>query len=163
MKQLTIDKREYTACVFTGHRELGKDFSPRALQTAIIECIEKGVTVFYNGVARGFDLLAAEAVLNLKKIYDIKLIACVPYYGQERGYNDEERARYCSILSKADEVVVLSEEYYKGCLLRRNDYMVERADCMIAYLSKEQGGTAYTVNKFRKKKGDNIFFLGKQN
>lgn len=159
MEQLSIEKKQFTACVFTGHRELGEELSRAKVKKAILEYAEKGVTVFYNGVAKGFDLLAAEEVLKLKKKRQIKLIACVPYYGQERGYSEADKARYRAILKKADEVVILSEEYYMGCLLRRNDYMVERADCMIAYLCKESGGTAYTVRKFRKQKGENVLYL----
>ena len=50
----------------------------------------------------------------------------------------------------ADEKIVLSETYYKGCMLVRDKYMAERADIMIAYCKKEKGGTAFTVNCFKK-------------
>jgi uncharacterized phage-like protein YoqJ len=161
LEKSVIKEKSYTACVFTGHRELGVSFSIEELRKAIITRINQGVTVFYNGVARGFDLLAAKEVLSLKKEYDIKLVACVPYRKQAVAYTPSEKALYDEILKNADEVAVLTENYYKGCLLRRNDYMIERSDCMIAYLTKDEGGTAYTVRNFRKKVGDHIIFVGK--
>ena len=158
-EQLTLEKTTYTACVFTGHRVLKSDFSAEEVRKAILMRIEQGVTVFYNGVAKGFDLASAEELLKLKKDYPIKLIACVPYPKQASGYNPEERAKYDEILAKADEVVVLSKYYYNGCFLARNDYMIERSDCMIAYLNESTGGTAYTVRNFRKNKGNHIIFV----
>ena len=148
---LFSNNEEYTACALTGHRELGEDFDEKKLENAVEEMIKRGVKRFYNGGALGFDLVAAETVLKCKKNSEIKLIMCVPFYGQEKRYSAQDKARYARILKEADEVVTLAEHYYKGCLLRRNDYMIEHADCMIAYLKSEKGGTAYTVKKGRKK------------
>lgn len=56
------------ACCFTGHREIPpEDREP--LRAALLSEIqrlyaEKGVTEFYTGGARGFDTMAAEAVLE---------------------------------------------------------------------------------------------------
>ena len=148
---LFSNNEEYTACALTGHRELGEDFDEKKLKNAVEEMIKKGVKRFYNGGALGFDLISAEIVLKYKKNSEIKLIMCVPFYGQEKRYSAQDKARYARILKEADDVVTLAEHYYKGCLLRRNDYMIEHADCMIAYLKSEKGGTAYTVKKGRKK------------
>ncbi len=159
MENIFFGKKEYTACAFTGHRELEEDFNENNLTKRVEELIQKGVKIFYNGGALGFDLTSAEIVLKLKKKYDVKLVICVPFYGQERRYSLQDKERYQKILKKADEVIILSDEYYKGCLLRRNDYMIERADCLIAYLKKDFGGTAYTVKKFRAKKGEDIIYI----
>ena len=158
-EQLTFEKTTYHACVFTGHRNLKSDFSAEEVKKAILTRIEQGVMVFYNGMATGFDLASADELLKLKKDYPIKLVACVPYPKQASKYSPKEKAKYAEILSKADEVVTLGEHYYNGCFLARNDYMIERADCMIAYLNEEKGGTAYTVKKFRKKRGEHIIFV----
>ena len=151
-------KKEKT-CAFTGHRELEADFDVKKLEENIELLIKKGVEIFYNGGALGFDLIAAEIVLKLKNKYDIKLIMCVPFYGQEKYFSSAQKEVYNKILKASDEVIILSDTYYKGCFLRRNDYMIENADYLIAYLKKAVGGTAYTVNKFRAKKGDNILFI----
>lgn len=159
MRDLLSDENEILTCAFTGHRELGGDFDAQILENLIEKLIKEGVGVFYDGGARGFDLIAAESVLKLKQKYPVTLVICVPCYGQEKMYSEQDKARYSAVLKGADEVVYVSENYYKGCFLRRNDYMIERADYLIAYLKEDEGGTAYTVKKFRAKKGENIYFI----
>lgn len=155
MQQLKIikdQKKKPTSCAFTGHRQLDKDFSPQQLLTEIETLIQNGVTTFYNGMAMGFDLLAAECVLLFKKKHPyLRLIACVPCYGQERYFSEEDKARYIHLLKVADETVVLSEKYFQGCMQVRDQYMVDRADTLLAYCKKETGGAAYTVKYCQKK------------
>lgn len=155
MKQLRIDNDEIIpavkTCVFTGHRILSEDFSLKATEKAVETVIKKGVDTFYNGMAMGFDLSSAEIVLKLKKKYpQIRLIACIPFYGQEKNFPEKDKKRYCEILKKADEQILLSDTYYRGCLHKRDLYMAERGDCMIAYCKKSTGGAAYTVRCFQK-------------
>ncbi len=166
MKQLAFFKKENTAahggvCTFTGHRELGEDFSARKLKRAIKKRMEEGVTVFLSGMAIGFDLIAAELVLELKKRFkEVKLIACVPCYGQERKYPAADKERYVELLQKADEVVTLSDHYFNGCMHARDRYMVDQADYLITYCKKDTGGTAYTVKYFLKTKDEeNVTYL----
>ena len=138
------------SCAFTGHRTLYDGFSPRKLKAEIKKLILKGVDTFYNGMAMGFDLLAAEKVLELKKKYPhIRLILCIPCYGQEKNFTDKDKKRYAQIYKKADEKNVLYPHYFKGCMLARNRYMAERADLLIAYCIQEKGGAAYTVKYFQ--------------
>ena len=164
MEQLNFinekEKMKPTKCVFTGHRELGEDFSPTKLKKTIKALMEDGVEVFYNGMAMGFDLLAAEQVLALKKKFpNVKLVACIPYYGQENNFSVHDKRRYVKVLKKADEQVLLSEEYYRGCLHQRDRYMVDLADVMVAYCVKDKGGAAYTLAYFRKTKPNCDIFL----
>ena len=167
MKQLTFLSQLNTypnadkSCVFTGHRQLGEDFSPRKLKKEIKNLIESGIEYFYNGMAMGFDLLAAEFILDLKKKYPhIKLMACIPCHNQEKYFSEADKKRYVEILKQADEKAVLSEYYYNGCMQNRDKYMVDRANFMIAYCKKQEGGAAYTVRYFKKQHGDeNIIFL----
>ena len=103
-------------------------------------------------MARGFDLIAAKEVLKLKRKYkNVKLIACIPYYGQEKYFDVKDKKTYQEVLKKADLQTLLSPVYYKGCELRRDEYMADRADVLITYLRKMMGGTAYTVRYFTKK------------
>ena len=149
------------SCAFTGHRQLEGDFSARKLKKEIKKLMEKGVEIFYNGMAMGFDLIAAEHVLSLRKKFpSVKLIACVPCYGQEKYFSSADKRRYAKILKKADETQILSEHYYRGCMQKRDRYMADRADFLIAYCHKEEGGTAYTVKYFKKQKGEEkIIFI----
>ena len=165
-EQLSIEmekeeKLHIDSCVFTGHRELDEDFSVRKLKKAVEEQIKKGVTCFYNGMAKGFDLAAAKEVLKLKKKYPhVKLIACIPCHGQEKYFSEKDKKTYVSVLKRADESITLSPTYYTGCMQVRDRYMVERANVMIAYCKKQEGGAAYTVKIFQKlHKNCEIIFL----
>ena len=167
MKQLEIFTTEedntiflHTKCVFTGHRQLNEDFSKANLKKNIIWMIQNGVDTFYNGMAIGFDLCAADCVLSLKKKYPhVKLIACVPCYGQEKYFSDKDKKRYVKVLKKADERLTLSDHYFQGCMQQRDKYMVEHADCMIAYCKKSTGGAAYTMKLFQKIHPDGLILF----
>ena len=163
MKQLSIfeEEKQIKTCVFTGHRELPADFSKRKLRLEIKKLILAGVDTFYCGMAIGFDLLAAETVISVKrKNPQVRLIACIPCIGQEKYFSKADQKRYVSALKKADEQVILADSYYRGCMQARDKYMAERGDVMIAYCTKKEGGAAYTVRCFEKAHPDGeIIFL----
>ena len=157
MKQLSIfpEEKQIKTCVFTGHRELPSDFPKKKLKEEIKKLIALGVDTFLCGMAIGFDLLAAETVLSLKRKYPhVKLVACIPCIGQEKYFSKSDQKRYASAVKKADEKVILSDSYYRGCMQVRDKYMAERGDVMIAYCTKKEGGAAYTVRCFEKKHPD---------
>lgn len=151
-QQITIKTEPIKTCAFTGHRDLGVDFPTATLEKTIDDLINEGVDTFYNGVARGFDLLSAEIILQKKQKYPhIKLVVCIPCYGQEKYYKEEEKQRYKNVCQNADEQVILSESYTKYCMQKRDRYMADLADVLVAYKHADRGGTAYTVNYFIKK------------
>lgn len=154
MQQLeifTTEKQPPKSCAFTGHRTLYGGFSPRKLKAEIKKLILGGADTFYNGMAMGFDLLAAEKVLELKKKFPhIKLVLCIPCFGQEKQFSEKDKKRYAEIYQKADEKVLHSNHYYNGCMQVRNRYMADRADILMAYCVQEKGGAAYTVKYFKK-------------
>ncbi len=153
MEQLDFFSVQPTSCVFTGHRSLDKDFSARTLKKEVKELLKRGVRIFYNGFAVGFDTEAAKTVLSFKKKYpDIKLIACIPCPNQEKKFSALQKQEYYALLEQADEKVLVSPIYGSDCMHKRNRYMADRADCMIAYCKKTDGGTAYTVRYFKKNK-----------
>ena len=147
------------SCAFTGHRTLEKKVTRQIVQDRIELLVKEGITTFYCGLAMGFDLLAGEAVLELKKEYPfLRLIGCVPCEGQEKNFSPKDKLRYQAVRGACNEVVVLYNEYRPWCFHARNDYMCENADMALAYLTKETGGTAYTVQAF-KKAGKPVVFL----
>ena len=107
------EKKLQTVC-FTGHRQM-KEATTKVeyrLIKIIESLIQKKYIYFCVGCARGFDILAAEAVLKLKKQYPkIQLILVLPFdkqYQHEKGW---EQLEYC-----------------------------------IAYMTRKNSGTSYTVN-----------------
>lgn len=143
-------------CCFTGHRELpfwGKRKIAVRLEKTIIELIGQGIRFYGAGGALGFDTLAAQTVLKLKKKYpDIKLILVLPCLTQTRGWPAKDVEEYERIKAQADKVVYTSQEYTKGCMFKRNRHLVDNSSVCICYLTKEDGGTAYTVTYAQRKK-----------
>ena len=157
IEQLNSTPEKIKSVAFTGHRETKINEVENLLNT-LVSLIERGARVFYCGMAKGFDLFAAECVLSLKETYpDISLIACIPCYGQEKAYSEADKKRYVQILSKTTQNILVSENYFKGCMQKRNRYMADRADVLVAHLKKDAGGTAYTVNYFLKKNKEIIY------
>lgn len=138
----------YTVC-FTGHRQLDENELP-ALVLRLEKVLEKlyqlGYRRFICGGARGLDMLAAEGVIALKKKHEgVSLVLAIPYAAQSSAWPPEDGRRYERIFYEADESHVLSRAYYKGCMLVRNRFMVDRASCVVCYLTNIKGGTASTV------------------
>lgn len=141
---------------FTGHRKIPSeqinDIDQR-LKNIIVELINNGYTDFYAGGALGFDTIAAQTVIELKKDYpQIKLILALPCMNQTRGWNDTDKQIYDYIKSRADKVVYTSQEYWRGCMHKRNRHLVDNSSVCICYLTEDIGGTAYTVGYAKSKK-----------
>ena len=154
MNGILSDKSKSLA--FTGHRiipvERQDEIRTRLVEAVSLAC-RSSITCFFSGMAMGFDLMAAETVLSLKGKYpDIRLIAVVPFRRQNCRWPSIEKERYQNIVSRADRVIILSEHYFHGCLLRRNDFMLEHSCGVIAfYDGKPYGGTFYTYREARKR------------
>lgn len=149
----TEDGRGLTtlSCAFTGHREIEEQHSKtlRMLtKQAVKSRYNEGVANFISGMASGFDMLAAEVVLELREeCPGISLTAVVPFRGQDDRFSLSDKQRYSQILEEADEVIVLSEHYNKKAFYYRNLWMVDHADCMIAYFNGiHRGGTYFTFH-----------------
>ena len=140
------------SAAFSGHRHISPDrvlSLLKNLDATIARLYEEGVTTFYCGMAMGFDLMAAESVLNLRALHpEVKLIAVIPFKGQDKFYTDEDKARYAQALASANNKVIMSKSYSKSSYLRRNIYMLKNASVLVAYLDPTQkyGGTAYTCS-----------------
>ena len=116
----------------------------------MIEAIEQGYRYFGCGGALGFDTLAAQTVLRLQEIYpEISLILVLPCRDQTRGWKQADVAEYDRIMKAADKVTYTSEQYYSGCMHKRNRHLVDNSSLCICYLTEQSGGTAYTVNYAR--------------
>lgn len=148
-----------TTVAFTGHRVITEPVDEENLISVIRELIEGGADTFLCGMAMGFDLIAADAVLKIKReTPTIKLIACVPCPEQKNSFKRDEKAKYERIIAQCDEVRILSGHYYEGCMLARNRYMVDNSYAVIAYKRSNLGGTVYTL-RYANEKGKKIIFI----
>ena len=141
----------YKTVAFSGHRVLtGYDFDPALMDRVILNLIKTGTENFLCGMALGFDMAAAESVLELKKKYKVKLTAVLPCADQSQNFSEANKIRYQRILKRCDEVITLSEEYFSGCMHARDRYLVDNGDAVVCFLRKNSGGTYYTVNYAKK-------------
>ena len=91
-------------CIFTGHRDLPADHEAlrAALRRHITALYADGYTDFLSGGAMGFDLLAAEAVLELRPVLpEMRLLMILPCEGQDRAYPPGDKLRYRAALDQA--------------------------------------------------------------
>ena len=145
-------------CCCTGHRPNGfpfdyfKDKEKRnayltALQSKIGLAIEQGATQFISGMSLGVDLDFAEIILKLKAKFPITLECAMPYPDYSVRWSFEDEKRNYEILKSADKVTLVSDRYFNGCLFKRNRYMVDKSDLVIAVFNGEKkGGTFYTLS-----------------
>ena len=136
-------------CAFTGPRHIKskhKKALPNLLYRAINYAYEKGCRRFIAGGALGFDTAAAREVLRFRISHpDVMLILFLPCLDQDSGWSISQKDSYEYILSHADEVKFLSDNYDKSCMKKRNQAMAEECDLMIAYVSRDYSGAAQTM------------------
>lgn len=150
---------------FTGHRPekiAGWSENPEAIERSvraalaeeIVRCVADGAERFLCGMAPGFDLWAADELLRLRALGgiggDVELVAVVPHEGFSRTFDEASKVLYEEVLAAASEVVTLSPHYYHQCYARRNRYLVDNADFVVAYYEGCSGGTRQTIDYARK-------------
>lgn len=134
-----------TTVAFTGHRTYCGE-AAAALAATVRELYGRGFRTFLCGMAVGFDLAAAEAVLALRQsLPGLRLVAVVPFCGQAERFSHADRDRYRTAMAGADDAVVLSPVYHAGCYAVRNNYLVDHASLLVAWYDGSPGGTRHTV------------------
>lgn len=129
----------------TGHRpeKLGgyDQKTRRALGALAVEYLHetkpKGMIV---GMAQGWDQAVAAASIVL----GIPFTAAVPFSGQADTWPAEAQVRYRRLLAAADQVIVTAApdiHSISAKLQYRNEWMVDRADAMLALWDGSWGGT----------------------
>ena len=132
---------------FTGHRTY-RGGADEALCRVIGEAYDRGFRTFLSGMAVGFDLSAAEAVLSCReRLSGLQLVAVIPFPGQAELFSWEDRVRFGRIITVADRTLVLSDRYHRGVYRMRNDFLVDHAAQLVAWFDGSPGGTEYTVRR----------------
>ena len=147
-----------TTCCFTGHRPdklpWGENEGSAAclrVKQQLMEAVERaygdGFRHFITGMARGGDFYFAEAVLELRTRHpEVTLEGARPCESQASGWPERDRRRYDSILDRCNYETLVQHHYDRGCMMRRNRYMVDRSALIISiYDGVPKGGTASTL------------------
>ncbi len=149
-------------CAFTGYRPMkmpfgydeqcaaALDFKER-LYTTLEMLIQQGYKHMISGGAQGYDLMAAEAVLELRKKYhEITLEMAIPFEAQAAKWTVEYQMRWQMCIDEADMITIVSHHYTKNCMFKRNRYLVEQADLLLACFDGKDGGTKMTMDYAKK-------------
>ena len=106
----------------------------------------------YTGMALGFDTVCALAVLELRQEgYAINLHCAIPCQGHSSKWPDISVRLYDKILHEAQEVIIVTDAPYKPYLMqKRNEYIVDRVEKMLALFDGSDGGTGNCVKYARK-------------
>jgi len=149
-------EREKTCC-FTGHRPnklpWGTDESdPRciALKKQIRQALERaylrGYRHFICGMAQGADFYFCEAAQDLRDNWPgVTVEAAIPCETQAASWSEADRERYFRLVGLCDFETMVQHHYDRGCMLRRNRYMVDHSSLVIAVYDGTLGGTMYTL------------------
>ena len=142
----------YENCVsFTGHRQAPYTLNGQ-LDRIIETLVTQGYTRFHSGMALGFDMMAAEAVLRAKQHHpEIRLIAVQPFPEQDSKYSENAKTRYRHIIDQADEKVTTSPYYSNaGVYHIRNKYLIDHCSLVVSYFNGTPGGTQKTLEYARR-------------
>jgi len=156
-------------CCFTGYRPHRFVFSPDGLRPEQVQAAlggqirrlyDEGVRTFISGMSTGVDLWAAAEVVALQSTCpDLRLVAAVPFRGQESHWPMTQQKEYRRILAACQQVEVLFDEKTasddpSACYRQRNRWMVDRASVVLAVcevdVADSRTGTAATVRYARK-------------
>ncbi len=144
----------------TGHRpnKLG-GYSNDALNKLIVLVMEylatNNITKVISGMALGWDMAIAIAALQL----NLPLECAIPFKGQESVWSEDSKKLYHYVLEKAEKVTYVSDEGYSNWKMqKRNEYMVNNCDIVLAMWDGSKGGT-YNCIGYAKKLNKRIINL----
>lgn len=138
----------------TGHRPdklggYGDDVRGRLTALAIAFLERNPPEKIITGMALGWDLAWAQAGLLLK----IPVIAAIPFKGQEGKWPQSSQDYYNNILDQCSEVVEVNPPGYQiWKMFKRNEYMVDNSDVVVALWDGSKGGTYSCVSYAEKQK-----------
>ena len=135
---------------FFGHSNcLFNDDIKKQLKNILLdEIIKNPISKFYLGGYGDFDGLCLRTLRELKHDFPtIEILFITPYL--DKNYSKLELAKYYY-----DDVIFPPIESVprKFAILKRNEWMVEQADLVIAYVKYSWGGAAKTLEYAKRKK-----------
>ena len=135
---------------FCGHSNclFNNDVKEQLKNILLYEIIKNPTCKFYLGGYGDFDSLCLRTLRELKKDFpEIELLFITPYL--DKNYSKLELAK-----SYYDDVIFppIESAPRKFAILKRNEWMVDSADLVIAYVKYSWGGAAKTLEHAKRKK-----------
>ena len=131
-------------CFLIGHRDVPVELQEK-LEHAIEAAItEYGVTEFVVGRYGGFDLMAANCLVEAKKVHpEIRLVLLLPYHPTERRF-ELPQGFDGSFYPPGMETVPR-----RLAVVRANEYMAKHCDVLISYAVLENSNPGRIMRKAR--------------
>ncbi|MBQ9746846.1 MAG: DUF1273 family protein [Clostridia bacterium] len=158
-------------CCVTGHRPKGFPFARvssdynyirymACLRDAVLDLMDNGCIHYISGMASGADLDFADIVSSYKYTdRELVLEAAFPYPIDVSKLKLDRASKKGEILCNCDYIHFISSHYYRGCMQKRNRYMVDKSDIVLAiWNGSEEGGTWDTI-KYAHSKGKMIRYV----
>ena len=130
-----------TVCTFAGHREVFLSSVKQEIDKALLDIVQtEDEYVFYSGGMGDFDIMCEAAVWRVKKKYphlNIRLNLVLPYMTNQINRDKEY------LESRFDDIIIpmdLMGVHYKAAIKKRNRWMVDQADKILAYVYRDFGG-----------------------
>lgn len=143
-----------TTIAATGHRpgkagDYGRASRLELTRLARQGLREIGATKIITGMALGWDqAVAMAAFLN-----GIPFTAAIPFPGQENRWPERSQRFYTGLVERAAEVVFVSDRFTSRAMQKRNEWMVDRADRMLALWDGNIGGGTANCIVYAERKG----------
>ena len=144
---------------FIGHRVLNRIREIEEKTEALIRELlrTKEYVEFYIGRNGDFDILAASAIKRIQNDLgssNSSLILVLPYHTRDEEYYE---SFYDEIYMPLD-----SKIHFKSAIKKRNEWMIDKSELLIAYVENETGG-AYKTIKYAAQKGIAIINIAGKN
>ena len=129
--------------MFCGHKEISEpDKLRRWLEETVETLIQRGADSFYLGGYGAFDRLAANVVWSKKRLYpSVQSVLVLPYLDRAVDATDYDGTIYPP----------LENVPKRFAISRRNEWMVDHSDVVVAYVIHEWGGAATTLRYAKRK------------
>lgn len=132
-------------CSFIGHKDLFiTDTLLENIRNIIIDLIEnENIKDFYCGGYGNFDNTIASLLKELKSTYNIKSYLVTPYINPLV----EKKLKYIKRCNIYDEIIYpeLENIPLKFAIKKRNEWIVDHSDIIIAYVDHNWGGASTTL------------------
>ncbi len=162
-------------CAITGHRPTRFKFKynenyagckrlKKRLHDQFILLYEQGVRRFLVGGALGVDMWSGEILLKLKErpeYSDIELVIVLPHLGHDARWDERSKKRMAFLREHCAECITIGTDTGPESYYKRNHYLVDHADCLIAVYDNDKklrSGTGQTV-RYAEEKGRHITLI----
>ena len=139
-----------SAAAFSSAPDSVSSFSPAAFPTSTLAPAASSASAFPSAMVSASAFSPASAPdphFPHTPMPGLRLVAVIPFRGQESRFPAADRERFRRVLAAADHSVTLSPSYHAGCYAVRNNYLVEHAALLVAWYDGSPGGTHYTVRR----------------